>query len=885
MNKIRKYTALSVLLAVFLFVVAVIPTAISTPSTEQTAYAATTPSYTPTYSGTYYNTLNTELRGEAFRTQLANLITSTHKHETSYNELTSIYAESDRNPNGSGILLFYTGTVVSSYGSYGANREHVWPKDGGDAFPAKSKAGSDAHHLRPCDNGLNSTRGSLSFGETTTDIVKQNGSTSYGNLCYKGGGFFYPGKGYRGATARILMYVQTRWGNDYSLKFVDGAGHCKTIGDFDTLYKWHLEEPPTESEIIRNNCVATIQGNRNPFIDHPEYAYYIYSQNGSYYASSGSTLASSVNKLTASMDTYNNLNDIDVTSLTISPSSLNLAVGQTASLSVTASPAGASSAVTWSSSNTSVATVSADGKVTAVAAGSANLVATSKSNSSVKAYAAVTVKAVSDLQIEGSPTKTAYYAGDKFDPSGLTVRYVYSDGSTAAADLSTLNWVDGTTGSQYLSEGTTHIICSLGTIQKRVDGITVSKKAVTAQTAVITRKNFECGTGYGWWPFTVGDLSGKAYIFDGASDNLQLNLKNGNPAYLFNDAPCSGGITTVQLKGTTGNTIELFVSKTPFSTTSEPTATSLGQKSLADSPSWQVPAGYEYFAIKVVSTNVCRITEISVGYGITDEKLPVDSVVVSPSSVNMTVGSTQTLSVTANGSVTWQSSDENVVTVSNGILTAKGVGTATVTATRGTAKATVQVTVSAPVVQDKVVLDRTSATLTVGDTLTVKVIESTGSVTWQSNNENVVTVSNGILTAKGAGSATVYAVCGNASAAVSVTVNKASGGSSGGSSGDGTDVQVTNFVSLVGALQGKEGQELFNAIKSAAQAYNALSAEQRAAAQDACNLLTQAISAYNQSASQVNSSVTEVFANVSGGATAMVQWLLVLVYIIKSKLF
>ncbi len=61
-------------------------------------------------------------------------------------------------------------------------------KMGGRAFDANSRAGSDGHHLRPTEAQLNSTRGSLSFGivpQTTANIVKQNGSTNYENLCYK----------------------------------------------------------------------------------------------------------------------------------------------------------------------------------------------------------------------------------------------------------------------------------------------------------------------------------------------------------------------------------------------------------------------------------------------------------------------------------------------------------------------------------------------------------------------------------------------------------------------------------------------------------------------------------------------------------------------------
>ena len=231
----------------------------------------------------YYSSIDFNQTGLDLRKEVRDLIISTHTHYTTYDGLASAFKTADADVKKSGnIIWFYTGTSVSFSGtnfSGNTNREHVWPKDGGKAFSEKSECGSDAHHLRPTDSQLNSSRGNLSFDEvsqTTSNIVKQNGSTNYDNLCYKSSGFFYPGKGYRGATARILMYVQTRWGDRFNLRFVDRAGNSKTIGKISTLMKWHLTEPVTDEEKRRNEAVYKIQGNRNPFIDHPELASKIY---------------------------------------------------------------------------------------------------------------------------------------------------------------------------------------------------------------------------------------------------------------------------------------------------------------------------------------------------------------------------------------------------------------------------------------------------------------------------------------------------------------------------------------------------------------------------------------------------------------------------------
>lgn len=251
-------------------------------NTENSSNNNTNLDATWTYTGNYYDGIN--FNSGDLASQISELITKTHAKNTTYSGLASLFKESDRDPNDpSKILWFYTGTSVSfsSFGgSNGAtNREHVFPKNAGKAFPEESDAGSDGHHLRPTECQMNSTRGNKSFGEveqSTSNIVRQNGSTTYNSdkdkLCYTNSTYFYPGKGYRGQTARILFYVVSRWGKQYNLSFVDGAGSNKTIGDISTLLKWNLEEPVSETEIHRNNVVAKKQGNRNPFIDNPSFA-------------------------------------------------------------------------------------------------------------------------------------------------------------------------------------------------------------------------------------------------------------------------------------------------------------------------------------------------------------------------------------------------------------------------------------------------------------------------------------------------------------------------------------------------------------------------------------------------------------------------------------
>lgn len=612
------------MLAVVLAVSVVLPSI-----TSNSNVAIADSSTTAYYSGNYYNSIDTSLRGDDFRDKLANLITTTHTTYTVYNggsslALNNVFDKTDKNPNGSGMVLFYTGTVVSSFSSSGANREHVWPKNGGKAFSAESECGSDAHHLRPCDQTLNSSRGSLSYGEVTDSVVKQGGSTSYGNLCYRSGSFFYPGEGYRGATARILMYVQTRWGNKFNLQFVDGAGHSKTIGDFKTLMKWHLEELPTQEEINRNQAVYEIQGNRNPFIDHPEYAAYIYSEAGSYYANNGTTMANEVNALLANNNPYGGQTNVEPTKLTLDEYSCTLEVGQSRALTLGVVPANGNKSVTWESKNNSVATVDQNGKITAVSTGTATIAAVSNVNANVAAYCVVTVvkpRSVVMVEVDGTPTKTVYNAGDKFDPTGLTVTVLFDSGDVEAVPLADCKWTDGNTLEETLSAGTTTVKCSYKgvTSDDIVSGITVNKVVAAQKTITITRSSFDASGSYGWHGWTADGISGVGFIYAGTKDCLQMNSGKDGETFI-NTSQLVGGIKSVTLKLNTSKTkgnkqFTLFTSTKAFSQTSSFDGSHGVQTTSGGSVTWEINGDDTFFALQYTDSGVVYIESITITYG------------------------------------------------------------------------------------------------------------------------------------------------------------------------------------------------------------------------------------------------------------------------------
>ena len=205
-------------------------------------------------SSDYYASVS-NLSGNALKSSLRTLLTDTHKYQTSYGDCKVYLQETDVDPNDpTKVILFYTGNSVNGTWDSGKtwNREHVWAQSLSwfdDTSESDRGAGADLHHIRPCDPGVNSSRGNLLFGESN--------------------GYFNPniyGVDYRGDVARIIFYLMVRYSDS------DGYDWNSIAESYDVLIKWHLADEVDSFEISRNDKIYSIQGNRNPFIDHPEYA-------------------------------------------------------------------------------------------------------------------------------------------------------------------------------------------------------------------------------------------------------------------------------------------------------------------------------------------------------------------------------------------------------------------------------------------------------------------------------------------------------------------------------------------------------------------------------------------------------------------------------------
>jgi deoxyribonuclease-1 len=148
------------------------------------------------------------------------------------------------------------------------NTEHSWPQSKGSmADPAMS----DIHHLFPSDASANSERSNLPFGVVVTPVWT-SAPDSAGNVSKRGPDaegdmVFEPRTGKKGDIARAILYFYVRYNSRRTPNFrLDNFNVEEAI-----LIEWATNDPPDAFERQRNSLAFRAQGNRNPFIDHPEY--------------------------------------------------------------------------------------------------------------------------------------------------------------------------------------------------------------------------------------------------------------------------------------------------------------------------------------------------------------------------------------------------------------------------------------------------------------------------------------------------------------------------------------------------------------------------------------------------------------------------------------
>ena len=182
----------------------------------------------------------------------------------------------DGTPNGNPPYVFQFGNdQCGNYSGEGDcyNREHSWPKSWFNDVPPMN---SDIFHIYPTDGYVNGKRSNYAYGTVSTASWTSLNGSKLGSCSWPGftGTVFEPIDAYKGDFARTYFYMSTRYYTE------DGNWNVTDMTNKSQLKPWALqmmlvwssEDPVSTKEIDRNNAVYGMQNNRNPFIDHPEYA-------------------------------------------------------------------------------------------------------------------------------------------------------------------------------------------------------------------------------------------------------------------------------------------------------------------------------------------------------------------------------------------------------------------------------------------------------------------------------------------------------------------------------------------------------------------------------------------------------------------------------------
>ena len=515
---------------------------------------------------------------------------------------------------------------------------------------------------------------------------------------------------------------------------------------------------------------------------------------------------------------------VEVESVSLNKSEMTLTEGESETLAATVTPENAENkSIKWSSNNEAVATVDANGTVTAKSAGTAVITATSTNGKSAGCTVTVEKKQIPVTEVRLSESTVGIVEGSTYKLTATVLPENTTDSKNVSwsSNNSAVATVDAN-GTVTAKRAGTAVITATSTNGKSAGcTVTVSKKEIpiteisldkssatltegetTTLTATVLPENTTYGKSVKWSSSNVAvatvDLMGKVTAKSAGTAIITATSENGKTAsctITVNKKDTNITITEVRLNKSTetlteGDTTTLTATVLPENTTDSKSVSwrsSNSEVATVDANGTVTAKRAGTAVITATSTNGksagCTVT-------VSKKEIPITEISLDKSSATLTEGETTTLTATVlpenttyGKSVKWSSSNSEVATVdANGTVTAKRAGTAVITATSTNGKtAGCTVTVSKKEIPiTEISLDKSSATLTEGETttLTATVLpENTTygkSVKWSSSNSEVATVdANGTVTAKRAGTAVITATSTNGkTAGCTVTVSK-----------------------------------------------------------------------------------------------------------------
>ena len=413
-----------------------------------------------------------------------------------------------------------------------------------------------------------------------------------------------------------------------------------------------------------------------------------------------------------------------IESITLIPSSMTLEKGETAVISVVITPDDATEDVVWSSSDENIVTVD-NGVVKGISAGTATITAQSE-NCTAECEVTVVIP-VTGIEIDFSSM-----AMEPGETRTLTVSIIPDNATDVSAD--DVIWTS-----------------SDGDVVTVEDGVVT---AVAEGSAVITAK--------------IGDLIDECVV------TVQENI-----------IPVTDITLNIRAKTLEeGETVTIKATVTPEDATDKGVSWKSSDSFVATVVDGVVTAVSEGEATITAKAGACTAT-----CKITVEKkyVPVTGIVLDQSEMTIVLGETGTLVVSVVPSdamdtnvddVRWSSSNSKVAKVTDGVVTALAIGTATITARKGTFKATCVVTVEDNFIAvTGITLDFDEMTITEGETVAINATvypddATDAEITWSSSDTSVATVADGVVTAVSEGTATITAEAGECAAMCEITVEK-----------------------------------------------------------------------------------------------------------------
>ena len=565
---------------------------------------------------------------------------------------------------------------------WGINREHVWAKAEGFDTSGDGGARGDPMHLMAGNGYANNIHSNYFYGYVDTSSGYTNCGSKYSNLSGNflgksktlGGStnVFEPQDSDKGDIARAIFYMVARY-NYLSGKDSDGidsdnpnlslsqslsdwsiTGYTSStsrkgyMGIMTDLLAWHHADPVDEYEIHRNNLLYTnYTNNRNPFIDFPEWADFIWGSvnyNGKNYISHSTTPTGYATPSTDTVNGYNSGGEvISVTGISLNKASTSIEAGYSEELVPTITPTNATNqTITWTSSDNSIATVSG-GIVTGVSEGTATITATTNDGG----FTASCIVTITPAQ-GGGGTATI-------------------DGGVDAASGALSGWTAAGTGSAY-ADGSVKFDSSGDNVYKTDIFSNEVASAMSELTVTINGKINGTPKDNNAYKVEALDQSGNVLASVTKTGADIVTTSYGDTVFTFDSdlIGCTGIKITYQTKGG-GNWGVKSVSWTAtYSEQPEVTLSSIAVKTAPTKVTYTAGDGFDANGLVITATYSDKTT-LDIPYQDNEDSFefdPVDNLQTTDTSITITYGGKScTQAITVNASKTLSSISLNTENV------------------------------------------------------------------------------------------------------------------------------------------------------------------------------------------------------------------------------